>query len=107
MIVLRSCGIGGGHHAGYASKSFGGTYYCPKHLRMFLEGFDPQPRDRVKPIDGPSWREYIVMARDGDSVSVKILGRPELEPETFSVRMLYPGDASHVFANRKVRGCGQ
>jgi hypothetical protein len=92
---------------GYTSRNFGGAYYCPKHLGMLMDGFDPQVGDRVRPISGPSWREYIVVGRDGDNVSVKILGRPEVEPVCIRVGNLYPGSFDHVYGNSRVKGCGQ
>lgn len=122
MGSLRSCAGGGGHHLGWMSHSFGGRYYCPRHLRDLMAGFDPQPGDQVRSIDplgvgpmaafeaapaGPAGRyevDYVVRERDGDRVVLAFLGFPEVPPVTVSVAQLYPGAGAHI---RWSRTCGK
>lgn len=109
---LRSCAVGGGHHLGHNSKSFGGRYFCPKHQRETFYNFDPQPYtgrvgepvcNRVRFIDNARGEcELIVIARDGDRVTVKALGFPELPARTVTLAELWPG----WYPNYS-RGCGQ
>ena len=109
---LRSCAVGGGHHLGHNSTSFGGRYLCPKHQRETFYNFDPQPcthqigeliRNRVRFIDGGRGdAELIVIARDGDQVTVKVLGFPDLPAQTVPLAALWPG----WYPNYS-RGCGR
>lgn len=107
MNILRSCAVGGGHHLGHNSRSFGGRYFCPKHLRETFHEFDPQPgdpvRNRVRFIDGGRGdAELIVVARDGDQVTVRYLGFPDLPAQTASLAELWPS----WYPNYS-RGCGR
>lgn len=105
--ILRSCAIGGGHHIGHNSRSFGGQYFCPKHLRQLFEGFDPQPypaRDhRVRFINGPD-TEWCVLAREGDTLTLRRLGFPDDPPTTAVVAQVYP--AGYPF-HSVTSGCGR
>lgn len=112
--VLRSCAAHGGHHLAYSSRSFGGSYFCPAFLRAMFEDFDPQPyancdgrpdRQRVKLIDDQYSSEYVVIARDGDNVEIRNLGRPDLGTMTVSIAQLYPGSTFHAYA--KAPKCGK
>jgi hypothetical protein len=122
MTPLRSCSAGGGHHLGYVSRSLGGKYFCPRHLRDLFEGFDPQAGDSVRSIDplgvgpmaafealapGPGGRyeaDYVVVGRDGEKVTLRFLGFPEEPHVTASVHQLYPGAGAHV---QWSHGCGK
>lgn len=72
-----------------------------------MEGFDPQPKDTVRAISGPHYRTYIVVTRHGDKVNVRPLGFPDVDPVSIPVGALYPASFNHVYANSKVKGCGQ
>lgn len=105
-VILRSCAVGGGHHAGYRSASFGGSYLCPKHLRQTFEGFDPRPghpvHSRVKTFDGDT--DWCVLARDGDKLTLRRLGFPDSPVTVLPVSATRP--AGYNFA-AITRGCGQ
>lgn len=112
--VLRSCAAHGGHHLAYSSRSFGGSYFCPAFLRAMFEDFDPQPyencqgqpdRQRVHMIDDPYKSDYVVVARDGDNVTIRSLAFPDQEPVTVSVHNLYPGSMMQAYA--RAPRCGK
>jgi hypothetical protein len=59
-------------------------------LAKVFVSFDPRPRDVVRFIDGPQW-EYVVLAVEGEMVTVRRLGFPEAPAAPVSVHCLYPG----------------
>jgi len=123
---LRSCSAGEGFWLGHNSKSFGGQFLCPLRQWSLMRGFDPQPYgqggtdQRVKFIDPPAppqgvagvgalhaerWNpEFVVLARDGDVLSVRRLGFPDEEPVTVSVYAVYPASPGAVY--RHASKCG-
>lgn len=106
---LRSCAAGGGHHLGHNSRSFGGAYFCPRHLVDLMAGFNPQPNDSVRFIDADpdGWAvpgTYVVLKRDGDTLAVRRLGFPENPVHTVKVYGLYPSAGTHIHWRK---GCGQ
>lgn len=120
MNYLRSCTAGGGHWAAHNSTSFGGRFYCPLHLWSLLHGFDPQPDGHggtdttVRFIDGsvPSgWMHaerdettYVVLARDGDMLTLRRLGFPNDPHVQAPVSAVYPDDPGAVY--RHASRCG-
>lgn len=78
--VLRLCAGCNRDHLGYAS--YGGynePYYCPGCHAKRTAGFNPQRGDRVRHIDretGP-FSNLVVLARDGDTLTVAPLGFPD------------------------------
>ncbi len=106
MNTLRSCGIGGGHHLGHDSRSFNGTYFCPKHLRMYLKGFYPVANDLVWFIDGYGSTTWVVLSRAGQKVVLRKLGLPDSHTITSDILSLCPASYVHVYRNPKVAGCG-
>lgn len=91
--ILRSCGNCGGSFCGDNRNE---TYFCPKCTAAMPE-FDPQPyakcegrpdRQRVK--YGPWLTDHVVLAREGDMVTVRPLGNPDAEPFTVHVNNLRP-----------------
>lgn len=101
-MMLRSCAAGAGHWIGHDSKSLGGRYFCPKHTTELFAGFDPKPNDSVRQIDG-SQREYVVLGRDGDYVTVRPLGLPGYPLERVSIHSLWPGPRAAAGLSA---GCG-
>lgn len=119
MNVLRACAAGGGHHLAYSSASFGGNYYCPRHLADLMREFDPRPGDRVRAIDplgvgpmaayerlsrpggGHYETDYAVVAREGDLVTLRFVAFPAEPQIQVSVAQLYPHGGV-----RWRRGCG-
>ena len=103
MNYLVACAVGAGHHIGHSSNSFGGNYFCPKHLNELMASFDPKPRDQVKFIDGDR-SPWIVLGRDGDMVTLRRLGFPESKIIWAKVWNLWPGCGS---SNKSFTpGCG-
>jgi len=93
---LRPCGGGGGHHLAHDSRSFGGDYFCPAHLRSLTSDFDPKPNDVVKLIDGDR-RPFVVLGRDGAVVTMRHLGSPDAPSTQASVWELYRGEWAAVY----------
>lgn len=96
--TLRSCGVGGGHHAAFSSSDFNGTYFCPKHLHELMKDFEEEllrpgwDRSRVRFIGTNSYPgDYVALSRDGDMVTVRKLGAPESPTMIVSIGQLYPG----------------
>lgn len=81
--ALRSCGGCGGS---FLADDRNETYFCPKCTAAFPE-FDPQPYpscggrpDRQRVRYGPRLDEYVVLAREGDMLTIRRLGLPESDP---------------------------
>lgn len=96
--VLRSCGVGGGHHLAYSSTDFNGTYYCSKHLHELMKDFEAEllapgmDRSRVRFIGTSSYPgEWIALSRVGETVTVRRLGMSDSPELTVSIHQLYPG----------------
>jgi hypothetical protein len=70
------CFVCGGQFLGHDSRSFGGRYFCPADLAALTTDFDPQPNQTVRFIDGDD-REWVVLARRGDTLDLRLLGAPE------------------------------
>jgi hypothetical protein len=82
-------------------RMFGGKHFCPKHAREFMEGFDPQPfhvtkigehipQNTVHHRLDPFPREYLVLDRKGDRVTIRPMANPDVETEEVSLDDLYP-----------------
>lgn len=93
---LRPCGGGGGHHLAHDSRSYGGVYFCPAHLRSLNTDFDPQSNDIVKFIDGDR-RPFVVLSRDGDVITMRHLGNPDAPCTRASVWELYTGERAALY----------
>lgn len=104
--ALRSCAAHGRNFwMGYHSTSFGGRFFCPQYLRDLFANFDPQPRPKevqygrpegdhtVRLIDG-GWptpdTEYAVLAREGDLLTLRPVGFPDMEPVHHRVAECWP-----------------
>lgn len=93
-LILRSCGGCGGSFGGDARNEI---WFCNK-CKARLPEFDPQPYavggsgKSICRMDQDGWplREMVVLAREGDMVTVRPLGRPDLEPVTVSLSELRP-----------------
>lgn len=94
---MRTCAGCSGFFLAYASKF---AFFCPKCSREQWDGFDPQPYrvvqeqgrgyDRQRCRDAVTGRELCVLDRDGDDVTVRPMGRPDMEPWTVHVANLMP-----------------
>ena len=77
---LRLCGTCSGSFLAYGERAWPVTYICPKCTKRRMDGFDPQPGDRVYHVDrqeGP-FSELLVRARRGDLVQAWPVGwQPE------------------------------
>ena len=92
VLILRSCAGCGGHWAGHNSPSYGGDYRCRACRRKLVKGFDPQRGDHVRWVEshyGGRDGEWQVLARDGDKVTIRRLGRPDTDPIVVLVVFLY------------------
>lgn len=96
--ILRLCG---GCNGSFCGDSRNETYFCPKCTAAMPE-FDPQPyakcegrpdRQRVK--YGPYLADHVVLAREGDMVTIRPLGNPEAESFTVHVNNLRPTRVSY------------
>lgn len=91
--ILRSCGGCGGSFCGDNRNE---TWFCPKCTRVNdAKHFDPQPYGRGRPDDqrvkyGPYLRDHVVLAREGDMVTIRPLGNPDADPVTVHVNNLRP-----------------
>jgi hypothetical protein len=93
-LILRSCGGCGGSFGGDARDQI---WLCPKCTAK-LPPFDPQPYAVGGPdnqrcrMDWDGWRlrEMVVLAREGDMVTVRPLGNPDIKPRTVHLNDLRP-----------------
>lgn len=123
MKYLRACAAGGGHWAAHNSSSFGGNFLCPKHQWSLMHGFDPRPHGQggtdstVRFIDFDHGhdahgsmhaeqmkQEWVVLARDGDTVTLRPLGNPDAPTREAPVALLYPASPGAVY--RHAAKCG-
>lgn len=93
VCVLRSCGGCGGSFCGDNRNE---TYFCAECTRRNGERlFDPQPYGRGT-IDsqrvkyGPRLADHVVLAREGDMVTIRPLGFPDADPVTVHVNNVRP-----------------
>lgn len=102
---LRSCAAHGRNFwLGHDSRSFGGRFFCPAYLRELFEGFDPQPftppvmgqregQHTIRLIDG-GWptpdTHYVVLERQGDLLTVRPVGMPDIPPTEVQVAACWP-----------------
>lgn len=91
--ALRSCG---GCGRSFLADNRNETYYCPKCTKSMPE-FDPQPYatcggrpDKQMVKYGPMLTDHVVLAREGDMVTIRPLGFPENEPVTVHLNELRP-----------------
>jgi predicted amidophosphoribosyltransferase len=89
---LRCCGGCGGSFA--VAYSTNEIWFCPACTKK-LPDFDPQPYAIGGPENqrvryGPHLREYVVLAREGDQVTIRPLGNPDAEEITVNVNVLRP-----------------
>lgn len=97
--ALRSCGGCGGS---FLADDRNEMYICPKCTKGLPE-FDPQPYEKCggrpdKQRVRYNWygsgpygsAECVVLAREGDMVTIRPLGRPELEAVTVHLNNLRP-----------------
>lgn len=89
--VLRSCGGCGGSFLGDDRNEI---WFCPACTAKFPP-FDPQPYAKCQgQPDKQSCRyrgqQMVVLERDGDDVTVRPLGRPDLEPSVVHISNLRP-----------------
>lgn len=92
--ALRACGGCGGS---FLADNRDEAYFCSKCTRNLPE-FDPQPYGLGRPDDQACRMDYqgrrlvrmVVLARDGDMVTVRPLGFPEADPVTVHVNNLRP-----------------
>jgi hypothetical protein len=96
--ALRCCGGCGGS---FLADDRNRTYLCPKCTAAQPE-FDPQPYekcqgrpDKQRCRYGPRLAEHVVLAREGDMVTVRPLGFPEAEPVTVHLNELTPQRISY------------
>lgn len=93
-LILRSCGRCGGSFGGDARNEI---WFCNR-CRAKLPEFNPQPYAVGGPAnqtcrysyDGWNLREMVVLAREGDMVTVRPLGNPDEAPRTVHVSELRP-----------------
>lgn len=76
------------------SYSTNEIWFCPKCTKRLPE-FNPQPYAVGGPENqrvryGPYLREYVVLARESDMVTIRPLGNPGESPVTVSVNVLRP-----------------
>lgn len=91
MNYLTSCGRCGGHHIGHNSRSFEGTYFCPKCLPIIRPiDWRPAVNDCVRLIDGNYGRRWVVLAMDGDIATLRQLGMPEAPNWAINIHNLWP-----------------
>lgn len=88
---LRVCGGCGGSFLGDDRNEI---WFCPSCTAEHPP-FDPQPYAKCqgrpdKQSCRYEGREMVVLDRDGDDVTVRPLGRPDLEPFTVNIRNLRP-----------------
>jgi hypothetical protein len=88
---LRSCGGCGGSFLGDDRNEI---YFCPACTAK-LPPFDPQPYARCQGQPDKQrcryeGREMVVLAREGDQVTVRPLGNPEAAPATVHINNLRP-----------------
>lgn len=115
---LRICAAHGRNFwLGHDSRSFGGRFFCPAYLRDLFANFDPQPftppvigqregEHQVRLIDG-GWptpdTPYVVLAREGDILTVRPLGMPDHPTSEISVAACWPARYVSPSSNR----CGK
>jgi hypothetical protein len=91
---LRCCGRCGGSFLGDNRDEI---WFCPSCTKK-LPPFDPQPysvggsENQRARMNWAGWklREVVVLAREGDMVTVRPLGNPDIEPVTVHVSVLRP-----------------
>lgn len=93
---LRSCGGCGGSFLGDNRDEI---YFCPRCTKNLPE-FDPQPYAKCKgqpdkqrcrmDYQGRRLVEMVVLAREGDMVTVRPLGFPDDDPVTVHLNVLRP-----------------
>lgn len=102
----RACDVGKTFWLAYSSpKSFGGRYFCPKHMRELFADFDPQPRPKeveygqkqgdhtVRMIEGghpTADTQYVVLERQGTMLKLRQVGFPDWTPTWMPVGALWP-----------------
>ncbi len=89
--ALRSCGGCGGS---FLADNRNEIYFCPKCTK-YLPEFDPQPYGKGRPDDqqvrfGPRLDLYLVIAREGDMVTIRRMGNPDALPFEVPVNNLRP-----------------
>jgi len=83
-IILRSCGVCGGHWSGYSTGDTPGgaeMWLCPKHREAEMKrwaAWVPKPQDSCHDIQHQSgpFSDLFVISVDGDEVTVGVLGFP-------------------------------
>jgi hypothetical protein len=100
MNAWRMCGYCRRQFLAYSSSSMGGEYLCPVHLRQMFAGFNPRQGDHVRTMDGPQ-TDWLVLAREGETLTVRPLGRPEVAAGSLQVAMCWPGFGSVTEAVRR------
>ena len=104
---MRLCAAGNTMWLAYSSSRPDDSFYCPAHQRALFDGFNPQPNQTVRYIDGGRAHvQYVVLARVGDQVRLRPLGRPDAESHYTSVSTLQP-DSEAYAAIYKIKGCGK
>lgn len=77
---LRCCAGCGGSFLGYTTGGFG--FYCGPCAKRHGEGFDPQPGpgkwQTVRLCSDKNPRDYVVLAREGQILTLRPLGRPDV-----------------------------
>lgn len=90
--VLRLCAFDNQQWLARSNGLPDGSYLCTLHMRQLFGAFDPQPNDVVRFMTKGYPGDWVVRARNDDTVVVRTLGFPEWPETITTVASLYPAD---------------
>jgi hypothetical protein len=102
----RMCGFDRRQYLDHSGDLPDDGYLCPEHMAAMWAAYDPQPRGEVaigqrEPQSRVRlWTdrisEYIVLARDGDTLTLRRLGFPDDPSIQVPVRATLPADVHNA-----------